>query len=62
MFARASGWAFAWAFKNAAKLVDMPLKKNTTRGPKKPPPKRISNKRKPHVSTYRVLKTRRQAK
>jgi len=61
-FGSASPRAIASALKRAAKHVDMHRIKKTTRGPKKPPPKRTSNKRKPHVSTHRVLKTRSQAR
>jgi hypothetical protein len=61
-FGHASPRAIASALKNAAKHVDMERIRKTTRGPKKPPPKRTTNKRKPHVSTYRVLRSRNQAK
>lgn len=59
-FGSASGQALAAALKSAARHVDMHRLKKTTRGPKKPPPKRRVNKRKPHVSTFRVLQSRRQ--
>jgi IS4 transposase len=61
-FGHASPRTIARALKSAAKHVDMHRIKKTTRGPKQPPPKRASNKRKPHVSTHRVLQTRRQIK
>jgi hypothetical protein len=61
-FANASAKAIAAALVRAAQHVDMQRIKKTTRGPKKPPPKRIANKRQPHVSTYRVLKARRQVR
>jgi IS4 transposase len=61
-FAHASARAIASSLQGAAQHVDMHRIKKTTRGPKKPPPKRISNKRHPHVSTYRILKARRQVK
>lgn len=54
--------AIAAALKNAAKHVDMERIRKTTRGPKKPAPKRTACRRKPHVSTYRVLRSRRQTK
>jgi IS4 transposase len=54
--------AIAAALKDAAKHVDMERIKKTKRGPKKPPPKRTAHRRKPHVSTYRVLHPRRQEK
>lgn len=41
-----------------AKNVDLRRLKKSKRGPKKKPPKRTSNKRKPHVSTARVLQAR----
>jgi IS4 transposase len=58
-FGYASPRVIAAALKSAAKHVDMHRIKKTTRGPKKPPPKRTSSKRKPHVSTHRILETRR---
>ncbi len=61
-FGHASPRVVASALKRVAKHVNMHRLKKTTRGPKKPPPKRTKNKRKPHVSTHRVLQTRRQAK
>lgn len=61
-FAHASARTIASALKRAAQHVDMQRIRKTTRGPKKPPPRRIANKRQPHVSTYRILKARRQAK
>jgi IS4 transposase len=61
-FGHASPRTIATALKRVAKHVDMHRLKKTTRGPKKPPPRRTKNKRKPHVSTYRVLQTRRQVK
>jgi IS4 transposase len=61
-FGYASPKAVALALKRAAKHVDVVRLKKTTRGPKKPPPKRTSNKRQPHVSTQRVLLARRQLK
>jgi IS4 transposase len=61
-FARASATSIAASLTRAANHVDMQRIRKTTRGPKKPPPKRIANKRQPHVSTYRVLKARRQVR
>lgn len=61
-FADASPKAIASSLTRAAQHVDMRRIKKTTRGPKKRPPKRIANKRRPHVSTYRVLKARKQVK
>jgi IS4 transposase len=61
-FADVSPRSLASELKRAAKHVDMQRIKKTTRGPKKPLPKRTSNKRRPHVSTYRVLQTRKQIK
>jgi len=61
-FGSATPRAIASALKRVAKHVDMHRIKKTTRGPKKPPPKRKTDKRKPHVSTHRVLKTRNQAR
>jgi IS4 transposase len=61
-YAHASARAIAAALTGAANHVDIHRIKKTTRGPKKPPPRRIANKRQPHVSTYRVLKARRQVK
>ncbi len=61
-FGYASPRAVAAALKRAAKHVNVERIKKTTRGPKKPPPKRTHNRRKPHVSTQRVLQTRRQLK
>ncbi len=61
-FGQASPRTIASALRSAAQQVDMHRLKKATRGPKKPPPKRISHKRKPHVSTYRVLQTRKQIK
>jgi IS4 transposase len=61
-FAHASARTIASALTHAAQHVDMQRIEKTTRGPKKPPPKRVANKRQPHVSTYRVLKARSQVK
>jgi hypothetical protein len=61
-FAHASAKAIASALTRAAQHVNMQRIKKTTRGPKKPPSKRLSNKRQPHVSTHRILKTRRRVK
>lgn len=61
-FGHASARTIATALKRTAKHVDMHRLKKTTRGPKKPPPKRTKNKRKPHVSTHRVLQTQKQIK
>ena len=61
-FGHASPRTVAAALKRTAKHVDVERIKKTTRGPKRPPPKRTANKRKPHVSTQRVLQTRRQLK
>lgn len=61
-FANATPRAIAAALQGAAKHVDMERIRKTTRGPKKPPPKRTDYRRRPHVSTYRVLRSRRQAK
>lgn len=72
IFAAPDDWADRFACITPQKLagelervgrqVDTQRIRKTTRGPKKPRPKRSSNKRKPHVSTYRVLQARRQAK
>jgi len=61
-YANAPPRAIAAALKGAAKHVDMERIRKTTRGPKKPRPKRTDYRRSPHVSTYRVLRSRRQAK
>jgi hypothetical protein len=45
----------------AAKVRPDRFRKNV-RGPKKPPPKRSSAKRHPHVSTARILAERKQQK
>jgi len=57
-FAYASPRALAAALQRAAKHVDMQRIEKTTRGPKKKPPRRTSHKRKPHVSTHRILQAR----
>jgi len=59
-FARASAKSIAASLARAAQHVDVQRIRKTKRGPKKPPPKRVANKRQPHVSTYRVLKARSQ--
>jgi hypothetical protein len=56
-YGNASPRTIASALKNAAKHVDMERIRKTTRGPKKPQPKHTFLNRKPHVSTYRVLKS-----
>jgi len=61
-FAHATPRAIASELKIVAKQVNVHRLRKSTRGPKKPPPKRVKNKRKPHVSTYRVLQTRKQVK
>lgn len=48
--------ALASELKSLAKNVNMSRLRKTTRGPKKPRPKRSSAKNKPHVSTYRLLR------
>lgn len=57
-FRHAAPKALAARLKAAAGQVDIHRLKKTTRGPKKPPPNRVKNKRKPHVSTHRLLQTR----
>lgn len=61
-FGHATPKVIAAKLKAAAQKVDIYRLRKSTRGPKKPPPKRVKNKRKPHVSTYRVLQTRKQLK
>lgn len=61
-FSRATPRTIATALKRAAQHIDLDRLRKTTRGPKKPPPKRTSHRRKPHVSTYRILQARRQEK
>lgn len=57
-YAKQTPAAFARALQDVAKKVDMKRLKKSKRGPKKKPPKRTSSKRKPHVSTNRVLSER----
>ncbi len=57
-YGNATPRTLALALKQAAKYVKMERLRKSTRGPKKPRPKRIRHKRKPHVSTYRVIKAR----
>jgi len=54
-YAKQTPAALAHALQDVAKKVDMKRLKKSKRGPKKKPPKRTSSKRKPHVSTVRVL-------
>lgn len=57
-FASLSSAELARVLKTLAGNVTPERFRKTTRGPKKPPPKRVHNKRKPHVSTARILAQR----
>lgn len=60
-YGSASARSLAQALERTAKHVSVERLRKTTRGPKRPKPKRIRHKRKPHVSTYRILQARKRA-
>jgi len=57
-FRRMTAEQFAAVLQEIAAHVDLALYRKTTRGPKKPPPKRSRYKNGGHVSTYKLLKER----
>jgi hypothetical protein len=58
LFRRMTAKQFAAALREMAARVDLSLYRKSTRGPKKPPPKRDRYKNGGHVSTYKLLTER----
>lgn len=53
---------WAWCQEVASRVRPWALTKNRPRGPKRPKPRRISGKRRPHYSTHRLLAEREECK
>lgn len=53
---------WAWCQEVASRVRPWALTKNRPRGPKRPKPKRIIGKRRPHYSTHRLLAERKECK
>jgi IS4 transposase len=57
-----AGTFWAWCRGVASRVRPWALTKNRPRGPKRPKPRRISGKRRPHYSTHRLLAEREECK
>ena len=58
LFATMTQRRFTTVLLHLASQVELKLFPKSRRGPKKPPPKKVFNKNRPHVSTFRILAKR----